>query len=418
MNTPPLIILIAYIVKEGFEYCLEYLNVRHMKAEGRGVPEEFEGSVDAGLLKKACDYQIENTRFDAVASIFNNIVLVVFIFGGFLNLYNSWILSCCNKMSFVSSGLVFFLLLNYGETILSIPFSLYRTFMIEKRYGFNTTTLRVWLMDTIKSLILSTILMGALFAAGLYLIERTPEFWWFWVWGVFFAFSIILMYVSPYIIEPLFNKFTPISEEAVVSRIQDMMGKVGITVKSVFKMDASRRSRHTNAYFTGIGKVKRIILYDTLIEKVAEGELLAILAHEAGHWKKRHLLKLIAAYEVVTLIGLYVFFIVLKTDAVLKIFNISEGSFYVKVLLLSFIAGIAAFPLRPIANAVSRRHEREADRFAVELTGRPDDMITALVKLAKDNLSNLHPHPLYVLFHYSHPPAVERIKYLKESTRP
>lgn len=414
MNTPLIIILTAYILKECFGYYLEFINIRHMAAKGSIVPDEFKGSVDTTLLQKTCDYQIENMRFGVAESMFNNIVVVVFIFGGLLNAYNSWVMSF--NLSFVYCGVVFFLLLSYGETILSIPFSLWRTFKIEKKYGFNTTTVRIWLADSIKSLVISTILMGALIAVGLYVIQRSPDYWWLWVWIVFFIFSIVLMYVSPYIIEPLFNKFTPISEESMVDKIQEMMGRAGITVKSVFKMDASRRSTHTNAYFTGIGKVKRIILYDTLIEKVDDEELLAILAHEAGHWRKRHLLKLIAAYEVMTLAALYCFHIALKTDAALNIFNItiniSGGSFFVKLLLISFIAGIAVFPFKPLSNAVSRRYERQADRFAAALTGRSDKMRSALVKLAKDNLSNLHPHPLYVLFHYSHPPVLERLNYL------
>lgn len=412
MNVMLFIILIAFILKECFGYYLEYINVRHMRANGSIVPEEFREGVDAALLKKTCDYQIENTRFGVATSIFDNIVVIIFIFGGFLSAYNSWVLSL--KLSFVWCGVIYFLLLNYGETLLSVPFSLYHTFKMEKKYGFNTTTLKVWLTDLIKSLIVSTVLMGVLIAAGLYIIERSPDYWWLWVWCVFFVFSIFLMYVSPYVIEPLFNKFTPISEDAVVHRIQELMDKAGITVKSVFKMDASRRSRHTNAYFTGIGKVKRIIIYDTLMEKVNDEELIAILAHEAGHWKKHHLLKHIAAYEIIMLIGLYAFFIVLKSDALLKIFNIAVDSFYIRLLLLSFIAGIVTFPLRPLSNAISRKHEREADSFAAALTGRPDNMMSALVKLAKDNLSNLYPHPLYVVFHYSHPPAVERLKYLAQ----
>ncbi|MEO5359348.1 MAG: M48 family metallopeptidase [Nitrospirota bacterium] len=415
MNTPLFIILTAYILKECFGYYLEFMNIRHMAAKGSVVPDEFRGSVDAALLKKTCDYQIENMRFGVAESMFNNIVVIVFIFGGLLNAYSSWVMSF--KLSFVYCGVVFFLLLSYGETILSIPFSLWRTFKIEKKYGFNTTTVKVWLTDSIKSLGISTILMGVLIAVGLYVIQRSPDFWWLWVWVVFFIFSIALMYVSPYIIEPLFNKFTPISEESMVDKIQEMMGRAGITVKNVFKMDASRRSTHTNAYFTGIGKVKRIILYDTLIEKVDDEELLAILAHEAGHWRKRHLLKLIAAYEVITLAALYCFHIALKADAVLDIFNIDENSFVVKLLLISFIASIVVFPFKPFSNAVSRRYERQADRFAVTLTGRSDKMISALVKLAKDNLSNLHPHPLYVLFHYSHPPVLERVNYLANLNR-
>ena len=195
--------------------------------------------------------------------------------------------------------------------------------------------------------------------------------------------------------------------------IRALMQKVGIKVSRVFMMDASKRTRHTNAYFTGIGKVKRIVLYDTLIEKMDHDELLSVLAHEAGHWKRRHLLKLILLTEGIAFIGMYVSFRLLQADLLLNLFNIEDGTFFAKVVILGFLGSIVAVPFSPLLMSLSRRHENEADRFSYELTGNAQGMINALVKLSRDNLSNLSPHPLYVIFHYSHPPVLERIREIK-----
>jgi STE24 endopeptidase len=222
------------------------------------------------------------------------------------------------------------------------------------------------------------------------------------------------MYISPYVIEPLFNKFTPLEGEGLAEKISGMMGKTGIRVSRVFRIDASKRSRHTNAYFTGIGKVKRIVLYDTLLSMMDEGEVLAVLAHEAGHWKKKHVLKMIALFETLSLIGAYAAFRILQSDALADIFHIQGEAFFAKLIILGFIAGIVFFPFTPLFSALSRRHEREADRFAVELAPQPEAMATSLIKLSKDNLSNLHPHPLYAMVYYSHPPVVERVKRIRE----
>jgi STE24 endopeptidase len=219
-----------------------------------------------------------------------------------------------------------------------------------------------------------------------------------------------MMYIAPYVIEPLFNKFTPIEEAGLEDKIKNLMQKVQIKVSRVFKMDASKRSRHTNAYFSGIGRVKRIILYDTLLEKMDHGEILAILAHEAGHWKKKHVLKMIIIVELISLIGIYISFRILKTDLLIDLFQIQQGTFFAKVVLIGFIGGIISFLFIPLSSYISRRFERESDRFACELTQNTGSMTSALIKLSKDNLSNLHPHPLYAAFYYSHPPIVERIK--------
>lgn len=403
-----IVILCIYILKESIEYLLRYLNLRYMKKFGSVVPPEFEGKVDENLLKKIQEYEAEKTGFSFISSIFGNVVTVIFIFGGLLNIYNSWISSL--NWSFILTGMVFFLLMSYASTFISIPFGLYRTFKIENKFGFNTMTLKLWMTDFLKSLILSTVITGVLVFIGLLLIQSSPNYWWIWVWGFFFIFSLFMMYIAPYVIEPLFNKFTPIEEASFEDKIKNLMRKVQIKVSRVFKMDASKRSRHTNAYFSGIGKVKRIILYDTLLEKMDHSEILAILAHEAGHWKKKHILKMIVVVELISLIGIYISFRILKTNLLTDLFQIKQATFFAKVVLLGFIGSIISLPFIPLSSYISRRFERESDRFAFELTQNTGSITSALIKLSKDNLSNLHPHPLYAAFYYSHPPILERIK--------
>ena len=411
MNIYLILIVVTYFLVVLFGYLLDTLNLSHLKKYGAIIPPEFEGQIDQALLSKTMKYNVEHTKFGFVSSIINNIVFLVFMLL-LLNIYNSWVMSL--DYPFIISGLLFFLLLTYAENIISIPFSLYSTFQIENRYGFNTMTMKLWIADTIKSLIISTILMGILISIGLFICQKSPGFWWLWVWCFFFAFSIFMMYISPYVIEPLFHKFSPIDDEELESGIRDIMGKAGIRVSRVFKVDASKRTKHTNAYFTGIGKVKRIVLYDTLIEKMDHDEVLSVLAHEAGHWKKRHVLKYIVITELIALLVLYIAFRVLQSDFLVDVFSIDQSSFFAKIIILGFIGSIVSFPFGPVFNYFSRKHENEADRFSYEITGKGESMISSLVKLSKDNLSNLHPHPLYSLFHYSHPPVLERIREIRK----
>lgn len=412
MNVYLILIFLSYIFTAGFGYWIEYLNLDHLKKYGSLVPPEFEGNIDHALLTRTRDYTIGKTRFGIISSIFSDFILLFFIFGGVLNTYNSWLTSA--NLSLIPSGVIFFLLLSYAETLLSIPFELYSTFRIENKFGFNTMTFRLWITDTIKSLLVSTIFMCIVIITGLYLIQKSQGLWWLWLWCFFFVFSLFIIYISPYVIEPLFHKFSPIDNEQLESSISSLLGKAGIKVRRIFKMDASRRTKHTNAYFTGIGKLKRIILYDTLIEKMDQHELLSVLAHEAGHWKKRHLLKHLILTEGIALVTIYISFKILQGDILIHLFNIKDGTLFAKIVILGFIGSIAVFPFSPIFMYISRRHENEADRFSYELTGNTNGMVSALVKLSKDNLSNLHPHWLYVLLHYSHPPAVERIRRLKK----
>ncbi len=408
MNTYQIIILLSYLCVTAFGYWLQFLNLRHLKTYGHIVPEEFKGYIDEGLLKKTRDYTLEHSRFGFLESAFDNIVVIIFFFGGLLNIYNSWIASF--NLSFILWGILFFLILSFAKTILAIPFDLYSTFKIENKYGFNTMTGKLWIGDFLKSLLLSTILISIMSAAAFFLIKASPDYWWFFVWFFFLLFSLFIMYISPYVIEPLFNKFTPVEDEEMEGSIKDLMKKAGIKVSRVFKMDASKRSKHTNAYFSGIGKVKRIVLYDTLLQIMNKNEILSVLAHEAGHWKKKHVLKMLVLIESLSFIGIYISFRIIKTGILGRLFDIQADTIFVNLILLGFIGGIVSFPLTPLFSYLSRRHEKEADKFAAEMTENPEAMATSLIKLSKDNLSNLYPHPFYASFYYSHPPVVQRIR--------
>ena len=283
------IVLIVYLLFLGFSMWLKWLNITYLKEHGQQVPAEFAKAVDTDTLRKTTSYTVENSRLSVIAAIFNNIVLIAFLFGGVISIYDAWIASLSH--SFVLGGGLFVLGLLYGETIFSIPFSLYKNFSIENRYGFNTLTGKVWLTDLLKSAVISTLLLSIIVAAALYLVQYTPRWWWLWVWLVFLLFSIFLMYVSPYLIEPLFFKFEPVKAEGLEDEIRALMGKAGLKVSRVLQVDASKRSRHSNAYFSGIGRVKRIVLFDTLLESMSPREIIAVLAHEVGHWKKKHVMK-------------------------------------------------------------------------------------------------------------------------------
>ena len=410
LNSAFFLILFLYILKEAFQYIVQYLNLRHMRKDGIKIPPEFEGKVDEQMLERMQAYERDKTLFGFIASVFGNLVVIAFIFAGLLDRYNTWIASL--NLSFTFSGWLFFMLISYADEIVSAPFGLYTIFSIENKYGFNTMTLRLWMSDFIKSLFISTVMLSLVIFAGLSLIQWSPRFWWFWVWGFLFIFSMLVIYIAPYVIEPLFNKFSPVQDEALKDKIIALTKKAGIHASRILKVDASKRSRHTNAYFTGIGRTKRVVLYDTLLDHMDANEILSVLAHEIGHWKRKHLLKTLAVFEVFSFLGTYVSYRIIQSDMLLQVFGIGTDTLFVKLLLLGFVAGILLLPLRPIANFFWR-HEREADLASYELTGDAGSMESALIKLSKENLSNFYPHPLYVALYYSHPPVSERIQYLK-----
>lgn len=413
MDDMTVTLLIGYILTAFAGYFLRSLNLRHLKRHGAEVPPGFEGAVDRELLARTAAYTVERSRVGLVESLFENFTLIVFLFGGLLAVYDRWIASLGG--SFVMQGVLFFLGLSLAEIVLDIPFSLYETFRIENRYGFNTTTMRLWLTDLAKSTSIGLLLLVLLTGGALAIVQLSPRFWWLWVWGFFACVTLFLIYLSPYLIEPLFNKFEQLEEEGLEEEIRALMAKAGVSVSRVLKVDASRRSRHSNAYFTGIGRVKRIVIYDTLLEQMSHGEILAVLAHEVGHWKRGHIWKRLLFMEAGGLAVFYGAFRLLAWEGLPGLLGLSQASFASQTVILGFIGSLVAFPFTPLGSWLSRRHEWEADRFARELTGAPEAMATALIKLSGENLSNLHPHPLYARFYYSHPPVVERVRRLRSN---
>ncbi len=378
------------------------------------MPANFAGAIDPETLRKTSDYTFEQSRVGLVESITDNIILVTFLFGGLLGIYDGWIRSMTD--SFVMGGVLFFIVLLLAQSVIEIPFNLYETFRVENRYGFNTMTMKLWIADFFKSAAIGVILTSLLTGGAFFLIYKSPHLWWFWVWVFFAVVTLILMYISPYVIEPLFYKFKPVSKEGLEDDLRVLMEKAGMKVSRVMEVDASRRSRHSNAYFTGIGRVKRIVLFDTLLEQMDNREVLAILAHEAGHWKKHHMVKTLVFTEAGSLLVLFSAFHFLQWHGLPGLLGYEEGiTFAAKLVILGFMASLAGFFLAPLSSWLSRRHEWQADRFAAELTGTPDALASALIKLTRENLSNLHPHPLYARIYYSHPPMVERVNRLLDS---
>ncbi len=401
------LILLAYLIIITFRLWLRRLNLKHLAQHGHQVPRAFEGFVDQNLLSKTTDYTLANSRIGLIESILSGAVLVVFLFGGLLRWYDGWISTLTD--SFIGHGVLFVLGLTIAQTVLDIPFSLYRTFVLEERFQFNTSTPKIWFTDLVKSLFIGTVLLALVTTGALSLVQASPDFWWLWVWVFLALITLLLMYLSPVLIEPLFFKFQPLQDEALAERVKCVMGQAGLQIERVQQVDASRRSKHSNAYFTGIGRVKRIVLFDTLLEQMDDDEIIGVLAHEAGHWKLGHIWKRLLAMELISLAGCWLAWYILGLDGLPGWFGLDHLSFVGQLVLLGFLASLAGFPLTPLSSWLSRRHEWQADRFAVDLTGESRPLSNALVKLSCKNLSNLHPHPHYAWFYYSHPPVTTRI---------
>jgi STE24 endopeptidase len=409
--TMKLSLFLIFATITAFSYWLRHINLQHLKRYGSTVPEGFEGAIDLEKLRTSSAYTFESSRLGLWDSLFDNALLILFLFGGLIETYDRFIGSLTTQP--IIAAILFFLILSWGSTLLGIPFDLYDTFRIEARYGFNTTTARIWILDFLKSQAIGTVLMAFLIAVVFWLIGWSPNSWWLWVWGFMAFFSLFMMFIAPYVIEPLFNTYEPVTDAGLADDIRVMMEKAGLKVGTVLQMDASKRSNHSNAYFTGLGKVKRIVLYDTLIAQMSHAEIVAVLAHEIGHWKKGHIWKRLVWAEIMALAGSWISFKLLAWPGLPRLLELpTDISLPAKMVVLGFVASLALFPLGPFSAWRSRCHEREADHYASDLTGHPQDLASALVKMSVENLSNLFPHPFYAAFYYSHPPSVERIRTL------
>ncbi len=406
-----ILFLVLFLGRIIWRFILQQFNIRHLRSHDKEVPAVFQGMIDETTLSKMVDYTCDNSRLGNKEDLTDDVLELAIIFL-LLPLLVGKIVGL--QWHLIWQALVFFGTLAIIGGVIGIPFDLYHTFVLEKKYGFSTITWKLWLTDLVKSILISAVLMGILLSAFMAFILYLPKSWWFWAWVFFTSFEILLLWLYPVVIAPLFNKYEPIKDEELKEKITSLLSKVGLKAKGIFQVDEGKRSKHTNAYFTGIGRTKRIVLYDTLLASHSHDEILAVLAHEIGHWKKKHILKQLIFMIAASFVGFYLIYLLVNWPPIYKAFGLQQTPVYAGLLLVSVYFSCIGFFFSPIGAWISRRYEREADTMAHELTGTSEPMINALKRLAKDNLSNLHPHPLYVRFYYSHPPLIERIEYLQK----
>jgi STE24 endopeptidase len=408
MNLYAAVILAALLVDFVLKLIANVLNLKALRAE---LPAEFEDVYPAESYAKAQQYTRIATQFGFLTSVFDLLVLLVFwLFGGF-NLLDVWLRGL--GFGSIVTGLLFIGILLLGRTLLNLPFQIFSTFVLEQHFGFNRMTARTFVLDLIKSLALSVILGGPLAAAVLWLFEYAGDAAWLYCWGVSTVFLLVLLLVFPRWIMPLFNRFEPLGEGELRDALSTYADDTGFALADVFVIDGSRRSSRSNAFFTGFGRTKRIGLYDTLIEKHTVKELVAILAHEVGHYAKGHITKGLVLSILHNGLVFFLLSVVLDHRGLFDAFKMQHMSIYAGLVFFALLYSPVELMLSLFLNVMSRKHELEADRFAAETTGTPAALISALKKLSADNLSNLTPHPFYVFLNQSHPPLCQRVAALR-----
>jgi len=397
------IILIAYFL----ELFLELLNLKHFSPQ---IPEEFTDVYSQEKYSKSQEYKKVLTQFYLIKSSFSSLLIILMLLLNGFALIDNWAQNISNNLIIVS--LIYFAILTFGLDLISLPFQIYRTFVIEEKFGFNKTTIKTFITDKLKQWMLPLIIGGLLLFVITYIYYTIPKYFWLLAWAVIGIFQIFISLFYTDIIVPLFNKLTPLETGELKDNIHKYAKKNGFYLKDIYIIDSSRRSTKLNAYFSGLGKKKKIVLYDTLIEKLTNEEIVAVLAHEVGHYKYKHILKGIILSFIITGIYLYIFQILSSSQVIVQAMNVDNPNFHIALTAFSILFSPIEFILGTISNILSRKHEYQADEFATK-TANSLAFISALKKLSVENLSNLTPHPLYVFFEYSHPPLLERIRKIK-----
>ena len=394
-----------------FEYTLSLLvDILNVKSLNPNLPDEFKDVYDQDKYKKSQNYTKSNTKFSFLTSSFSLLVSLYFIFGGLYNSIDSYVRS--HGFSEIVTGLLFFALLFVINDLLNIPFSLYKTFVIEEKYGFNKTTLKTFCSDKFKGYLLMIGIGAPVLSTIIYFFSNYSQYGWFYVWLFIIAFSIILQPVFTIFIAPMFNKFTPLQEGPLLNIIKDYLIKVNFPVQKLEVVDGSKRSSHSNAYFSGIGKYKRIALFDTLIDQMDENEILAIIAHEVGHYKLKHIYSGIILSSIQSGIMLFILSLFINNEQLFSVFYMDNLSVYASLVFFTMLYSPISMIVGVFFSIISRKNEFSADAYSAETAKLPESLITGLKKLSKENLSNLTPHWLNVFLNYSHPPVLDRIKAL------
>jgi STE24 endopeptidase len=412
MHIFTLIFLAALLLVTLTQLWLAARHARHVAAHREQVPAGFADSITLDVHRKAADYSAAKTRLGMIDTAIGALLLLAFTFGGGLNFLHALL-----THYFVPEGyaygvaLIVGVVLVYG--VLELPFNLYRVFVIEARFGFNRTTWKLFLLDMAKQTALGAAIGIPMLLLVLWLMQRMGVYWWLYVWVVWMGFNLLLLLVYPTFIAPLFNKFTPLDDAALRARIERLLARCGFKSHGLFVMDSSRRSSHGNAYFTGFGAAKRIVLFDTLIQSLEPAEVEAVLAHELGHFKLHHVIKRIALLFVSSLGFLALLGYLIGEPWFYSDLGVSAPGTAMALILFFLVMPVFAFILQPLSSLYSRKHEFEADAYAAQ-QANPADLVHALTKLYKDNASTLTPDPLHSAFYDSHPPAATRIARLQQ----
>ena len=386
-----------------------YLKIRNLKSIDNNkdsVPPRFKDVVTEEEYKKSILYNTDRIKFQIFTALFGSVVLVIFTIGGLLNYLTQVVMDITS--SNVLGAVLLGLLLIIVEEIISIPISIYSTFVIEERHGFNKTTKKTFVTDIFKGLLISGVISSILYATVIFIIISAGDLWWIYAFAAVFTLQAIIFFLYPVLIMPLFNKFEPLDDEQFKKPIEKLLEKVDFKSKGLFVMNASLRSTHGNAFFTGFGKNKRIVFFDTLLKTINPDEMEAILGHELGHYKLGHIRKTLISSLVFGFLGFYILNEIFKSDNFFLAHGLENLTVYSKFLMFYLVIGSYTFFTKPITSALSRKREFEADDFSFQFTDG-EHMISGLLKLTKDNASNLTPDPLYSSYYYSHPPIAERV---------
>ena len=411
-----IVALCLILIRYCFELWLDGVNAAHVRKHADEMPEAFREIMDDATYKKSVKYTLAKAKFGTVSDTYSTTLLSTLLFTGWLAALFGLLTEWTDQSAWGLAIALWMMMLLLS--LLSLPFSWWSQFRLEERFGFNNSTQRTWCSDQVKGVVLSFAIGVPLLALILWLVEASGNHWWLWAWGVVVVFQLLMSVLAPIFILPLFNKFTPLPEGALKDRLNDLAKRTGFINAGIQVMDGSKRSKHSNAFFTGLGKGRKIALFDTLVEQLSEAELEAVLAHEIGHYKLRHVPKMIVWSFITTLIGFWGLSLLAGQPWFADAFGFgSDTGIAPAFLLFGLLAGTVTFWLSPLSSFWSRKFEYEADAFATEGIGGSGPMITALRKLNRENLSNLTPHPWYSNFHYDHPALLEREAALKALSR-
>jgi len=415
LQTFTLVFIAAVAIHSLIEFWLSARHKNHITSHRDTVPARFSAHVSLAAHQKAANYTLSKLSFEKWSGLYSLMLLMAWTLGGGLQ----WLDSATQALALGSllNGLTFIIGFSMISSLLELPFSWYQTFDLEERFGFNKSTTRIWIMDILKNTLVMLILGAPLLALILWFMQSSGNLWWLWAWLSWTTFMLLMMWLYPTVIAPLFNKFKPLKDDALKARIENLLKRCGFESQGLFVMDGSRRSAHGNAYFTGFGKSKRIVFFDTLLKQLNANETEAVLAHELGHFKHGHVRKRLLLMICTTFVGFATLGWLSGQTWFYQGLGVEHASHHALLVLFMLVLPHFLFWLSPLSSLLSRKHEFEADTYASQQSNA-DDLISALVKMYEDNASTLTPDPLFSAWHDSHPPAAIRIAHLEQTGSP